>query len=596
MGLFDWFNNLISGGKAGSGPSQPVKMFAGEGVCPYCGQRLLSSQSRQCFSCGADWHDPNNVVLRGKPTPPPLSTPPPVTTSSQLQGVQAPGVVTDFRALDAARRPPQWQAKPNQLLSGLDDAGPYAPLSSDQIRAQAAWGQNLLWGNGWFGRRDRIPPTSDKRTELIDRGMVGQGLITPAELAEIHRIGLEMDRIRPELDQAHEMARQVVAATKEEKAAIKAQKKAEAAERKRQRAVAIEQRKQTDIIFLGRGVSRGLADCASNLPKLMQLGLPMLATPGNVAQALGISIPQLRWLAFHAETATRTHYVTFTVPKKSGGLRRLSAPHRHLKKCQTWILQNILAKVPVHDAAHGFVPGRSTVTNAQAHVGQAVVVNTDLADFFPTIGFSRVKGTFRSLGYSPAVATILALLCTEAPRRMVEFQGKTYEVATGPRALPQGACTSPALSNLVTRRLDKRLSGIGKKLGWNYTRYADDLTFSASGEAAKPIGYILARVRHIAQDEGFAVNETKTRVQRRHVRQSVTGVVVNDKTNVPRDLVRCIRAILHRAKTEGLAQQNRDNIPHFESWLTGMIAYISMLNPDQGQTLRAAYEALGSQS
>ena len=143
------------------------------------------------------------------------------------------------------------------------------------------------------------------------------------------------------------------------------------------------------------------------------------------------------------------------------------------------------------------------------------------------------------------------------------YSGQTLHVASGPRALPQGACTSPALSNLIARRLDSRLSGLCQKLGWTYTRYADDLTFSASGEAAGKVGYLLARVRHIAQDEGFAVNEPKTRVQRRNTAQCVTGLVVNDSVGVPRKTARRLRAILHRARTDGLATQNRRRGPTF---------------------------------
>src|SRR4029079_11661853 len=132
--------------------------------------------------------------------------------------------------------------------------------------------------------------------------------------------------------------------------------------------------------------------------------------------------------------------------------------------------------------AHGFVPGRSTMSNAVPHVRRDVVVNADLKEFFPTISFPRVKGVFQELGYSPAVATILALLCTESPRREVTYAGRVWQVAIGPRALPQGACTSPALSNLPARALDARLTGMAQKLGWTYTRYADDLTFSTSGD------------------------------------------------------------------------------------------------------------------
>jgi retron-type reverse transcriptase len=223
-----------------------------------------------------------------------------------------------------------------------------------------------------------------------------------------------------------------------------------------------------------------------------------------------------------------------------------------------------------------------------------VVVNTDLSNFFPTITFPRVRGIFKQLGYSPAVATILGLLCTESPRRKTIFNGKAYHVATGPRALPQGACTSPTLSNLAARRLDSRLAGIGRKLGWTYTRYADDLSFSAAAASEEgKVGYLLARVRHVAQDEGFAVNEPKTRVLRRSARQVVTGIIVNEKPHVPRAVVRRLRAILHRAKSEGLAAQNREKLPHFEAWVRGMIAYISMVSPEQAKPLAEALGAAG---
>jgi retron-type reverse transcriptase len=142
------------------------------------------------------------------------------------------------------------------------------------------------------------------------------------------------------------------------------------------------------------------------------------------------------------------------------------------------------------------------------------------------------------------------------------------------------------LSNLAARRLDSRLTGIARRLGWTYTRYADDMTFSKVG-GVEGIGYLLARVRHIAQDEGFAVNEAKTRVLKRAARQEVTGVVVNKRPGVPRKLYKRLRAILHRAKHEGLAAQNREKRPNFEAWVEGMIAYVSMVNEKQGRELAA---------
>lgn len=363
-----------------------------------------------------------------------------------------------------------------------------------------------------------------------------------------------------------------------------------AAQRRAERAAAIAHRRATDIGYLGRGVSRGLSHRQSDAARLHAQGLPLLSAPADVAQALGITVPRLRWLCFHHEAPQRIHYTLYFVPKRSGGMRQLAAPHRTLARCQRWVLEHILARLPAAGAAHGFVAGRSTRTNAAPHVGQDVVVNLDLRDFFPSITFVRVRGAFHGLGYSWAASTLLALLCTEAPRLETARDQRRCYVAQGPRCLPQGACTSPALSNWIARRLDARLAGLAAQLGWHYTRYADDLTFSASGEPAARVAYLLARVRHIAADEGFAVHEAKTRVLRRHTAQTVTGIVVNDRPGVPRRLVRRLRAILHHARHEGLAAQNRAGHPHFESWVRGMIAYVAMVNPEHGARLARALE------
>jgi retron-type reverse transcriptase len=474
------------------------------------------------------------------------------------------------------------------------DAADYLPITRAEIK-EAAKGRNLLV-NPWFGRRDMIPPSDDPRTQLIDRAMVTQGLITPEQLAEIHAVGAEMDRVRPTTASIEHRATMTgeaaVQADREARAELKARKKAEAAERRRVRAEAVARRKVEDIVFLGRNVSGRLGERTSRIEDLERAGLPVLSTPAELAAALGLTVPRLRWLAFHAEVATRTHYVQFTVPKKGGGQRTLSAPHRTLALAQRWIFEQIISKLPAEPAAHGFRPGRSILSNARPHAGRAVVINLDLEGFFPSIGFPRVRKVFERVGYSPAVATILALLCTECPRRTVVLEGTTYHVTIGPRGLPQGACTSPGLSNQVARRLDRRLSGLAIKLGLTYTRYADDLTFSGDEGLEGRVGYLMARVRHIARDEGFTVNESKTRVLRRNAAQMVTGLVVNDRPGVRRDEVRRLRAILHRARTEGLDRQNRDNRPDFRAWLRGKIAFVRMARPEVGDRLLAELESL----
>jgi retron-type reverse transcriptase len=468
------------------------------------------------------------------------------------------------------------------------DAAQFTALSDAEVRKQAK-GQPLL-RNPWFGRRDLIPPASDERTLLIDRAMVAHGLLTPEELVRIHEVGDRMAELRPDLAQAHATAADAVKLDEEARKALRAQRKAEAAARRQQRAEDITRRRHHDIVFLGRGVSGGLADRRANVEKLQAAQLPVLATPADVAQALGLTIPRLRWLAFHSEASAVTHYVRFTVPKKSGGVRELAAPHHDLATAQRWILINILEHLPLHDAAHGFVRTRGTMSNAVPHVRRATVNNLDLKDFFPSITFPRVKGIFQGLGYSPAVATVLALLCTECPRRKVDYAGRTLHVATGPRALPQGACTSPALSNLLARRLDARLAGLARKLDFTYTRYADDLTFSGDAAAAAKTGYLLTRIRHLIADERLTVNEQKTRVQRPGAQQTVTGIVVNQRPNVPRTTVRRLRAILHDARHHGLDAANREGRENFVDWLGGMIAYVSMVNPGRGRELREEFD------
>ena len=266
---------------------------------------------------------------------------------------------------------------------------------------------------------------------------------------------------------------------------------------------------------------------------------------------MGLALAELRFLAFDRPLSRISHYQRFRIPKKTGGERLISAPMPRLKRAQYWILDNILARVPIHQAAHGFVPGRSILSNAAPHVGRDVVVNFDLKDFFPTLTWKRVRGKFRGLGYSEAVATVLALICTEPDVDEIELDGQRLYAKRGPRRLPQGAPTSPALTNLICLRLDQRLQGLAAKLGFTYTRYADDMTFSASGEPAKKTGALLKFVGEIVTAEGFTVHPDKTRVMRCHRRQEVTGLTVNERIAVPRDTLRRFRALLHGIETTG---------------------------------------------
>jgi len=319
--------------------------------------------------------------------------------------------------------------------------------------------------------------------------------------------------------------------------------------------------------------------------------LPPIDSPQKLGEAMGLSIPELRWLAYHREVAEKIHYRRFTIPKRDGSERAIWAPMKRLKAAQRWILRNVLERLPVHGESHGFLAGRSIASNAAAHAGSKIILKVDLKDFFPTITLRRAKGIFRRAGYRDPIATLMALLCTEAPREIVERDGKTYYVAMGPRCLPQGAPTSPALTNTICLRLDRRLSGLAKKLGWRYTRYADDLTFSLpEGHAGKPqLGLLIGSIGRIAADEGFQVHPKKTRVSRSGSRQQVTGLVVNGAgaPRAPRKLKRQIRAAIHNV-THGKPLKEGETL----SRIAGYAAYIYMTEPVLGAKLLKQLRAL----
>ncbi|KMO35683.1 DNA polymerase [Methylobacterium variabile] len=349
------------------------------------------------------------------------------------------------------------------------------------------------------------------------------------------------------------------------------------------RALAWHARRGSEVLFLGPEVSAGLHSHAARRPLLP--GLPDLATPKALADAMGLPLAELRFLAYDRALARISHYQRFTIPKKTGGERLISAPMPRLKRAQYWVLDAILAKVPVHEAAHGFVPGRSILTNAGAHVGRDVVVNLDLENFFPTLTFRRVKGKFRGLGYPESVATVLALLCTEPDVDELELDGERLFAARGPRRLPQGAPTSPMLTNLVCTRLDRRLAALAASLGFTYTRYADDMTFSASGEGAAKVSVLLRGVGTVVAAEGFTLHPDKTRVMRRGRRQEVTGLTVNERVAVPRDTLRRFRALLHQIDRSGPAGKRWGVARHVFDAAFGFACFVRMVSPATGDPL-----------
>ena len=277
---------------------------------------------------------------------------------------------------------------------------------------------------------------------------------------------------------------------------------------------------------------------------------------GELARRLGLPLLQIQ--------AAEVAYQEFTIPKRSGGQRSIAAPHPALKDLQRRILRRLLSRLKSQPAAMGFQPGRSIVSNAAAHVGADVLVKMDLKDFFGSTTADRVRDYFRAIGWNADAAELLVRLCTR--------EG----------SLPQGAPTSPRLSNLVNCEMDARLSGLAGKLGGVYTRYADDITFSFRGADASAAGPMTARnpktlqlgpprdeagallhactasaigmTKHIVADYGYRLHQKrKLHIRRRHQCQLVTGLVVNERVALPRRTRRWLRAVAHRLQAGGEA-------------------------------------------
>ncbi|MBC8035141.1 MAG: RNA-directed DNA polymerase [Chitinophagaceae bacterium] len=362
-------------------------------------------------------------------------------------------------------------------------------------------------------------------------------------------------------------------------------------EQRKERAEEWAEQKNNSILYLGENVSAGLHKIVSDVTQLQKYGLPVWHDVNAMAAEMGLGLGEIRFLAFNRKVAHCSHYQHFYLPKKSGGKRLISAPMPRLKAVQNWILHNILYRIKNSDAAHGFVPGRSIVTNATPHVGKELVINIDLRDFFPSVAYKRVKGLFVKLGYSEQLATILGLLCTEPDVDEIVLDNRKYYVAKTERHLPQGAQSSPAITNLICYKLDKRFEGLAARHGYSYTRYADDMTFSANGEGIEKAGQLMAFVKKVIKEEGFTIHPEKLRVMRKGDKREVTGVVVNDKLSIDRETLRKFRALLHQISKTGLSQKQWGN-GNIVSSLQGYANYVAMVKPGAGAKLKASINEL----
>jgi RNA-directed DNA polymerase len=331
---------------------------------------------------------------------------------------------------------------------------------------------------------------------------------------------------------------------------------------------------------------------------------------GWLAERLELSAGQLAWLA-DVRGLERTvdreqlrNYRYRWTPRRSGLPRLIEAPKARLKEIQRWVLHAILDHIPPHDAAHGFTRGRSVLTHAATHTGQGVVLRLDLRDFFASVAARRVYGLFHAVGYGHSVAHTLTGLCTNTVPTIVwnEVERPAKPQLVGPHFwlgrelatphLPQGAPTSPALANLAAFGIDRRLTGLSAAFSMRYTRYADDLTFSGPRMTGRANRTLIERAARIIHEEGFRLHQDKSSLRSAAQRQLVTGVVVNQTTNVSRVDYDRLKALLHRLALDTPDGDSSRRSVDLQAHLRGRVAWVATLNPRRGEKLRRLLDAV----
>ena len=302
-------------------------------------------------------------------------------------------------------------------------------------------------------------------------------------------------------------------------------------------------------------------------------GVPVILNTYQMSNVLGIKWELLKNVINNSQNL----YYDFNISKRSGGKRKISMPNEILKETQTLIKDKILENIKISDKANGFVKYKSIITNAKEHLNKEKILNIDLKDFFPSINKNRVYYIFKNIcGYTNEVSWCLTKLVTYKD------------------SLPQGAPTSPILSNIVSYMMDIRLEKLAQKLGVTYTRYADDITFSGDKNIIND--KFLEYITNIIEDCGFKINDKKTRFANKGSRQEVTGLIVNNnEVNVPSKYVKEIRQELYYINKFGIKEHRKRKgfkNKYYREHLLGKILYVNSINPQKGRELLNEYNNL----
>lgn len=299
-----------------------------------------------------------------------------------------------------------------------------------------------------------------------------------------------------------------------------------------------------------------VASYLSYVEPLFKQNVPVIVEPHHFALLVGLEYEYVCKMAY----ASQCFYRSFTIKKSNGTDRSIDEPLPDLKMVQRWILNEILYQIPVSRYAKAFIPKRSIKHNARFHKSQHTVVTIDIKDFFPSINIYHVFKIFNDIGYKKNIAWFLANICCLN------------------QSLPQGAPTSPYISNIVMRDIDDILADYCNSKKYRYTRYADDLTFSGD----KSVKEIIPYASTLLLEHKFLLNPSKTRVARQNARQEVTGIVVNHHMQIPKNERKAIRQQLYYIRKYGLdshlnhINEKRQN---YLRHLLGKVNFALFINP-----------------
>lgn len=303
--------------------------------------------------------------------------------------------------------------------------------------------------------------------------------------------------------------------------------------------------------FISKNIRGNKTQAALSLyvQKLILNNAPIIIDFNHLAVLFGMQ----REILASIVSNSKSFYYNFEIPKRNGGLRQISAPYPVLLKAQRWIYNNILIHQPLHVSSKGFIKNISIVDNAKEHLNQTYLLKMDIENFFPSIKINRIISIFRNLGYTKKISYYLASVCCLN------------------QELPQGAATSPSLSNIIAKRLDYRLTGFADKFDLKYTRYADDFTFSGKLLPVRLISYI----ENIVKEEGFIVNTSKTKLLNENKQKIITGISISsDKLTIPKKAKREVRKNVYYILTKGLLTHQKHINSQDPIYLERLLGYL----------------------